>query len=237
VVTVQRGIDPRGFTLVAFGGAGPMHAARVAERFGISRVLVPAHSGVASAAGLLTGALSTERVVSRLDAADPDALFDELAHTAAADLGLLLTTPGLELTRSADVRFRGQSHDLTVPWSPAREELASRFFTKYTQVYGIAQQSDVEVVAYRLRLTLPPPSAGTAKTGVTPTAEETSTTTRAAYFGGAYVEVPVHTRDTLERLHGPAVIEDPESTIIVPPGWTASLDEAHAVHVIRESGP
>jgi N-methylhydantoinase A len=237
VVTVQRGIDPRGFTLVAFGGAGPMHAARVAERFGISRVLVPAHSGVASAAGLLTGALSTERVISRLDAEDPGALFDELAHTAAADLGLPLTTPGLELTRSADVRFRGQSHDLTVPWSPAREELASRFFAKYTQVYGIAQQSDVEVVAYRLRLTLPPPSADTAKTGVTPTAEETSTTTRAAYFGGAYVEVPVHTRDSLERLHGPAVIEDPESTIVVPPGWTASLDEARAVHLVRESGP
>jgi N-methylhydantoinase A len=237
VVTVQRGIDPRGFTLVAFGGAGPMHAARVAERFGISRVLVPAHSGVASAAGLLTGALSTERVVSRLDAADPGALFDELARTAAADLGLPLTTPGLEVTRSADVRFRGQSHDLTVPWSPVREELASRFFTKYTQVYGIAQQSAIEVVAYRLRLTLPPPSAGTSRTGVTPTAGETSTTTRAAYFGGAYAEVPVHTRDTLERLHGPAVIEDPESTIVVPPGWTASLGEARAVHLIRESGP
>ncbi len=237
VVTVQRGIDPRGFTLVAFGGAGPMHAARVAERFGISRVLVPAHSGVASAAGLLTGALSTERVVSRLDAADPGALFDELARTAAADLGLPLTAPGLEVTRSADVRFRGQSHDLTVPWSPVREELASRFFTKYTQVYGIAQQSAIEVVAYRLRLTLPPPSAGTARTGVTPTAEKTSATTRATYFGGAYVEVPVHTRDTLERLHGPAVIEDPESTIVVPPGWTASLDEARAVHLIRESGP
>ncbi len=159
VVTVQRGIDPRGFTLVAFGGAGPMHAARVAERFGISRVLVPAHSGVASAAGLLTGALSTERVISRLDAADPDALFDELARTAAADLGLPLTTPGLELTRSADVRFHGQSHDLTVPWSPVREELASRFSTKYTQVYGITQQSTIEVVAYRLRLTLPPPAS------------------------------------------------------------------------------
>ncbi|WP_327103123.1 hydantoinase/oxoprolinase family protein [Nonomuraea glycinis] len=277
VVTVQRGIDPRGLTLVAFGGAGPMHAARVAERFGISRVLVPAHSGVASAAGLLTGALSTERVISRLDAADPDALFDELARTAAADLGLPLTTPGLELTRSADVRFHGQSHDLTVPWSPVREELASRFSTKYTQVYGITQQSTIEVVAYRLRLTLPPPSltlppppsrplsappsAGaarrgtaevgatrTARTGVTPaakeartrvtpTAKEASTTTRAAYFGGAYVEVPVHTRDTLEKLHGPAVIEDPESTIVVPPSWTATLGEARAVHLIRESTP
>ncbi|MGN9779890.1 hydantoinase/oxoprolinase family protein [Nonomuraea sp. ZG12] len=303
VVTVQRGIDPRGFALVAFGGAGPMHAARVAERFGISRVLVPAHSGVASAAGLLTGALSTERVISRLDAEDPDALFSTLAHTAAADLGLSLTTPGLEITRSADVRFRGQSHDLTIPWSPAREELASRFFTKYTQVYGIAQQSAIEVVAYRLRLTLPPPpqpphpnphhsnsptqtpeprhsnsptqtpeprhistptadsgrlgsttpppSAGTARSSTaetgatrtaepdpTPTAEEPSTAvpTRPAYFGGAYVEVPVHTRDTLDRLHGPAVIEDPGSTIVVPPGWTAHLDEARAVHLIREPG-
>ncbi len=234
VVTVQRGIDPRGFTLVAFGGAGPMHAARVAERFGISRVLVPAHCGVASAAGLLTGALSTERALSRLDAPDPGALFDELARAAAADLGVPLTAPGLTLTRSADVRFRGQSHDLTVPWSSSQEELASRFFAKYTQVYGIAQQAEIEVVGYRLRLTLPPP-AGPADPAE-PATTAGAAATRAAYFGGAYAEVPVHTRDTLPRLHGPAVIEDPESTIVVPPGWTASLGAARAVHLTRGSG-
>jgi N-methylhydantoinase A len=81
------------------------------------------------------------------------------------------------------------------------------------------------------------PKAKVTRTGVTPAAKEASTTTRAAYFGGAYVEVPVHTRDTLEKLHGPAVIEDPESTIVVPPGWTATLGEARAVHLIRESAP
>ncbi|WP_336210359.1 hydantoinase/oxoprolinase family protein [Nonomuraea sp. LPB2021202275-12-8] len=249
VVTVQRGIDPRGFTLVAFGGAGPMHAARVAERFGISRVLVPAHSGVASAAGLLTGALSTERAISRLDAPDPEAVFDSLARTAAHDLGIPLTAPGVELARSADVRFLGQSHDLTVPWSPARRELASRFFARYAQVYGIAQQGDIEVVGYRVRLTLavspherPGPGAagrGAAEATAPRHGAPATAPTRAAYFDGAYAEVPVLTRDTLKDLkepHGPAIIEDPGCTIVVPPRWTASVDAADAVHLTRGSG-
>nr|BFE88422.1 hypothetical protein GCM10020093_110230 [Planobispora longispora] len=120
VVTVQRGIDPRGFVLVAFGGAGPMHAARVAARFGIATVVVPAHCGVASAAGLLAGDLSVDRVRSALGA-DPAQVFAELTEAAAADLGVRPGDPGVSVERSADVRFTGQAHDLTVPWtdSPA----------------------------------------------------------------------------------------------------------------------
>lgn len=232
VVTVQRGIDPRGFTLVAFGGAGPMHAARVAERFGITTILVPAHCGVASAVGLLSAALSTERVRSALDAPDPEPIFAALAASAAADLALPLTE--LRVTRLVDVRFRGQSHDLTVEWSPSERELAARFSGKYAQVYGIAQEGEIELVSYRVRVTharpahAPAPATGTARSGARVTA-------RSVYFPelGGHVEVPVHTRATFDVLTGPAVVEDAESTIVVPPGWTAARADAGAVRMTR----
>ncbi|MFI7442347.1 hydantoinase/oxoprolinase family protein [Nonomuraea indica] len=264
VVTVQRGIDPRGFALVAFGGAGPMHAARVAGRFGIGRVVIPAYCGVASAAGLLTGALSADRVLSRLGAADPAGLLDTLAREAAGDLGVSPDDAGVRVERSVDVRFRGQAHELTVPWSASSDVLRGRFFARYAQAYGIEQRGEVELVGYRVRVTLPPPAsppeppaarqpdtvgpdpraAGTRADPRTDTRTDTRTGTRtgtrAAYFPelGGYTDVPLHTRATLEALPGvlpgPAVVEDPESTIVVPPGWTAAPGPAGAVHLLRE---
>ncbi|MGW0803215.1 hydantoinase/oxoprolinase family protein [Nonomuraea sp. NPDC002799] len=242
VVTVQRGIDPRGFALVAFGGAGPMHAARVAERFGIGTVVVPAYCGVASAAGLLSGALSTDRVRSRLDAPDPAALFGELAAEAAADLGVSLDDPGVRVLRSVDVRFKGQSHDLTVDWTPARADLEERFSARYARVYGIAQRGEIELVSYRVRVitpaaepphSSPPPPAPSPPPPAEPGPAKPGT--RAAYFPehGGPIEIPVHTRDTMDVLEGPAVIEDAESTIVVPPAWTATLTGTRAVHLTR----
>ncbi|MDP4511119.1 hydantoinase/oxoprolinase family protein [Nonomuraea turcica] len=259
VVTVQRGIDPRGFALVAFGGAGPMHAARVAERFGISTVVAPAYCGVASAAGLLAGELSTDRVLSRLGAGDPEPIFAELSAEAAADLGVSPADPEVSMQRSVDVRFKGQSHDLTVEWSDSPEMLASRFFERYRQVYGIAQQGEIELVSYRVRVIVRADEGsasadaagrGTAESGATraaadPVSPETSEAhpylpaPRRAYFPelGGYVEIPVHTRDTMgATLPGPAVIEDAESTIVVPPAWTATLTESRAVHLTPGSG-
>ncbi|MFI9561334.1 hydantoinase/oxoprolinase family protein [Nonomuraea endophytica] len=232
VVTVQRGIDPRGFTLVAFGGAGPMHACRVAERFGITEVLVPAHCGVASAAGLLTAVPATERVRSALSAPDPARIFAELAEEAAHDLGLPL--PELRVTRLADVRFAGQAHDLTVEWSDDPGTLSARFFAKYTQVYGIAQQGATEYVSYRVRVTH---EAETPEPGdILAESPAAAPASRTVYLGGP-VEVPVHTRATFTTLDGPAVIEDPEATIVVPPGWRARLGGAGAVHLERALDP
>ncbi|MEU6710566.1 hydantoinase/oxoprolinase family protein [Nonomuraea sp. NPDC046802] len=233
VVTVQRGIDPRGFALVAFGGAGPMHAARIAERFGIGTVVVPAYCGVASAAGLLSGELSTDRVLSRLDAPEPEEIFTALAAEAATDLGVAEVGTDLRVLRSVDVRFKGQSHDLTVDWTPSREELEARFFARYAQVYGITQRGEIELVSYRVRVTTPAgnpapppsiPSGGASRPG-----------RRKAYFPerGGYTDVPVHTRDTMRAVPGPAVVEDAESTIVVPPGWTATLTDTRAIHLTR----
>ncbi|MFF5212607.1 hydantoinase/oxoprolinase family protein [Streptosporangium sp. NPDC000396] len=237
VVTVQRGIDPRGFVMVAFGGAGPMHAARVASRFGISTVVVPAYCGVASAAGLLSGDLSTDRVLSALNA-DPDRVFGSLAAAGARDLGVSLDSPGVSVARSADVRFTGQAHELTVPWSDSPAEVAGRFFARYRQVYGIAQEGPTEIVSYRVRVTRsahrpPEPVNGPAAAPVS----ASPPASRTAYFPelGGYVEVPVFTRASLGETAGPAIVEDAESTIVVPPGWTARLAETAAV-VLTEAG-
>ncbi|MEV4062383.1 hydantoinase/oxoprolinase family protein [Nonomuraea dietziae] len=235
VVTVQRGIDPRGFVLVAFGGAGPMHAARVAGRFGIGTVVVPALCGVASAAGLLAGELSTERVLSALSAPDPGAVFAALEAAALADLGVAAGAAGLRVERSVDVRFRGQAHELTVPWGPSVD---SAFFLKYHQVYGIAQEGEIEIVSYRLRLTIPAGrrTAGAPGTREGPTGRPPRS--RLAYFAecGGYVDVPVLTRAAVGSLRGPAIIEDPESTIVVPPGWSAALSPDGSVTLTAEGG-
>ncbi len=229
VVTVQRGIDPRGFVMVAFGGAGPMHAARVAERFGIGTVVVPALCGVASAAGLLAGELSTERVLSAPSAPDPAAVFDSLEAAAREDLAIAPGSTGVRVERSVDVRFRGQAHELTVPWGPS---VAGAFFAKYRQVYGIAQEGEIELVSFRLRL-----SVASAKGPARRFAREPSASagTRTAYFPerGGHVEVPVLARAALTRVEGPAVVEDPESTIVVPPGWSAALAPDGAVVLTR----
>ncbi|TDC87074.1 hydantoinase/oxoprolinase family protein [Nonomuraea deserti] len=242
VVTVQRGIDPRGFALVAFGGAGPTHAARVAGRFGIGTVVVPPYCGVASAAGLLSGELSTDRVLSRLDAPDPEALLVSLAAEAATDLGVSSRSPGVRVSRSVDVRFKGQSHDLTVPWSADRALLESRFFQRYAEIYGFTQRGEIELVGYRVRVTIPAGDTDPASGG--PAAPEDGRSDpegngsglRRAYFPetGGFVEVPVHTRSSMGAgLRGPAVIEDAESTIVVPPGWSATLTESRAVRLTR----
>ncbi|MBB2911995.1 N-methylhydantoinase A [Streptosporangium becharense] len=240
VVTVQRGIDPRGFVMVAFGGAGPMHAARVASRFGISTVVVPAYCGVGSAAGLLTADLSADRVLSALDA-DPARVFASLTEAAAADLDADLGSPGVSVTCSADVRFAGQAHDLTVPWSDSPGELAARFFAGYRQVYGIEQEGPVEIVSYRVRVTRaapdPPPARRPPPTHPRRRPDPPwPPATRRAYFpeAGGYVPVPVLTRACLARapggaVTGPAIVEDAESTIVVPPGWTARPGRKDAV--------
>ncbi|MFI6497010.1 hydantoinase/oxoprolinase family protein [Nonomuraea typhae] len=224
VVTVQRGIDPRGFTLVAFGGAGPMHACRVAERFGMSRVLVPAHCGVASAAGLLSAVPAAERVRSAPHAAAPEEIFRALAAEAAHDLGLPLSA--LNVTRLVDARFRGQAHELTVEW----DDLPTGFFTKYAQVYGMAQQGEIEHVSYRVRVThtapAPPLTPG-------PPAPRPPATRTIHLPGAGRAAVPVHTSRAFTLLTGPAVVEDPEATIVIPPGWQARPDAAGAVLLER----
>ncbi|MET7393987.1 hydantoinase/oxoprolinase family protein [Dactylosporangium sp. NPDC005572] len=243
VVTVQRGIDPRGYALVAFGGAGPMHAARVAERFGIATIVVPPACGVGSAAGLLVTDLSTDRVATRLmtdvDVEELAGVYLDLTTAALDDLGLA----DAEVLRSVDVRYRGQAHDLTIPLpdgdltEAVLDEVVERFYAQYLQAYGIAPRDPVELVSYRVRVVHRVPAFDAAP--VAAEGDGAPEGSRPAWFDGAFVDTPIYRRATRRGrppVPGPLVVEDAESTVVVPPGWSLLVDATDTI-VLTCLGP
>ncbi len=240
VVTVQRGIDPRGFTLVGFGGAGPMHVARLAAAFGIQSVVVPWAAGVGSAIGLVSSDLTVDLVQTRIldlehaDATTLTQLFDELEARGRKELDDAGAT--FVMTRSADMRFHGQAHQLTVsvPDGPLGDEdlsgLAKRFHEVYRQTYGIDADAPAQLVNARVRVVrvvdkLSPRSHQVAERdpNVALAGE------RAASFVevGGFTTTPVFDWSRLEpgsRLVGPAIVEGADATIVVPPGYSAAVD-------------
>lgn len=203
VVSVERGIDPRGLALVAFGGAGPLHACSLAEELGIERVLVPRASGVLSALGLAAADLRRDYVAS---ASVP---FEELEKRAAADL------PGAELARLVDARYPGQSHELTVDG----DGWECGFGDAHEQRYGFRLAGEPELVNRRIVSILPRPRpalrawASAAKPG-----------SRRAFLDGEWLDLAVHGPGT--AVAGPAIVELPEATCLVRPGWAGEPDAA-----------
>jgi N-methylhydantoinase A len=203
VVSVERGIDPRGLALVAFGGAGPLHACALAEELGIERVLVPLAAGVLSALGLAAADLRRDYVAA---AAVP---LEELEARAAADL------PGAELRRLVDARYRGQSHELTVD----AECWSERFSDAHEQRYGFRLDAEVELVNRRIVAL-----AVRSRPALRAAAPSAAPGTRRVYLGGEWLDVPVHGPGS--PVAGPAIVELPGSTCLVWPGWAGEPDAA-----------
>jgi N-methylhydantoinase A len=203
VVTVERGIDPRGLSLVAFGGAGPLHACALAEELGIKRVLVPLASGVLSALGLAAADLRCDFV------APASVAFEELEARAGAEL------PGATRRRLVDARYRGQAHELTVD----ADGWESRFPAAHEQRYGFRLDADVELVGRRFVATLPRPRPELR--GATAAGEAGS---RRAHLEGEWLELPVH--GACSSVVGPAIVELPGATCLVRPGWAGEPDPA-----------
>ncbi len=226
VISVERGHDPRDFTLLAFGGAGPMHAADLAAELGIGRVVVPDSCGVLSAFGMVVGDRRRDWVRTVYTSAgwDEEACrqaFAELERQAQEEMA------GAELIRQADMRYAGQSHELTVAVeSPlAREQLAAAFEDAHERAYGYrAEGEEVELVNVRLTavISLQEPEIGASA------ADSGGSSRRRAYFEGGWDEVEVWKRRRMgeARVDGPAVIEENEATTVVPPGWRALLVES-----------
>lgn len=248
VVTVQRGVDPRGFAVVASGGAGPMHAARVAERFDIATVIVPPSCGVGSAVGLLATDLSTDGVLTHVlpepaeDFSELERIFADLAEEKARDLGVRLDDADVDVSRSADMRFTGQAHEIGVElpgWPVNAEvftELKERFFEQYRQAYGIAMRGPVELVSFRVRVTKVVPKVPLGRRPQE--AGPGTSTTRPAWFAeyGDFRDTPVCDRDAVpagRRIDGPVIIEDHESTVVVPPNWSAEVDASFNIVLTR----
>jgi N-methylhydantoinase A len=248
VVTVQRGLDPRDHTLIAFGGAGPMHVVGVADRFDIEHVIAPPEAGVASAIGMQSTDLTAEHGRTHLvPAEDLDAelaarLFEEVEEAAREKMGLqgANALEGVEVEHLIDARFVGQAHELSIPAPDLErlEEVPARFHERYRELYGVDPEGRVEYAAFRVRLRVPverPPLEAPAET----VAGGAEISTRPAWFGtGDAQPSRIVSREALPgvgRLEGPAVVEGPVDTLVVPPGWSAEVDAAGSIHVRRTS--
>ena len=251
VVTVQRGVDPRDFAMVALGGAAPMHVARLAEQFDIDTIFVPPHCGVGSAMGLVATDLRTDRAMTRVvrcdmaEAAELEQLFARLADDAVAELGDAGATV---VQRSLDLRYIGQGHEVTVPVDgptltrATLDDAVKRFYAAYASEYDIDLRDPVEIVTLRMRVIRRverPPLAEESRVDGRDEAVA-ATRTRPAYFEefAGFVDTPVHTRCALATgaiVSGPAIVEEDESTLVIPPGWRATVDATTTIVLTRDA--
>jgi N-methylhydantoinase A len=238
-VTVERGIDGRDCTLLAFGGGGPMHAAGLADMYGIAEVVVPPASSAFSALGCLVADLSflqqqTVRLpVRTTSAADFTAQVDALVAAAMAPLAGQSGPVTIEYT--ALMRYAAQSDAMpvsfTLPFDPA--VLERDFHARHRQLYGYATTEPPVVESLRVQALVPsnvPAPGPTRGEGLPPRSR------RCSFPGALNVETAILHRDTLAGVvQGPAIIEDAWSTVIVPPGWQARPDEAGHLFLTRSA--
>lgn len=244
VVSVERGYDPRDYTMLAFGGAGPLHAARLAHELDISRVLIPKFPGVMCATGLVQADLrsdfSVTHMVDLTEAALPEIVtrFERLRERAEVWFTQEEIAP--ENRRSAmsiDMRYKGQGYELTIDWPAGTaetellQELRGRFNAQHRQYYGYgADDADIQTTALRLEAT------GIVRKSDAPVYPEATTTVAAAQIGTRRIwfneedrfrDCPLYDRELLgpgHRITGPAVIEQFDSTTFILANQTATVD-------------
>lgn len=232
VVTVERGIDPRGFALLPFGGAGPMHAAAIAAELGIERILCPRAGGVLSALGLCASdrRQDTARTVmlsgAELSAERIAAAVDDLS--ARLDCG-----PGAEPEVIYEMRYAGQAFELPVSGStrPDPADLAERFAAAHEELYG-HRDPEAEVVLVHIRLAMIVPGARPRPTAA---AGKVERGWRRVRFDAEWIETPVLRGEPGAglALDGPIVFELPESTLVVPPAWSVEVDHSGTIRATK----
>jgi N-methylhydantoinase A len=237
---VERGWDPREFTLVAFGGAGPLHACDLARELGVRRILVPPAPGVLCALGLLVADLRSDASRTYLRAAESTSApevtrwFGEVRELAARSMAAPAASV-VEEQRWLDMRYAGQNYEMRVPvplGALTGEDLSlvvKRFHETHRRRHGYeAPEASVQLVNVRVALRVPPaplpptppPAAGAAPKPVG---------ARDVFFeeAGRFVSTPVYARGRLPAgftLTGPAMVEQMDSTVVLPPDVTAAVD-------------
>jgi len=244
IVTVERGHDPREFALVAFGGAGPLHAAELAEVLRVRRVIVPRHPGVFSAFGLLAAETAWEHSIPVLETTDEldDEALRHLIKRAASRASRALPRDPDEVRIVVEARYRGQAHELDVEVGPeaSMEEVERAFHERHEAVHGFRLDAPVEVVNVRAVALArrEPPKPKPLKEGGETNPDRAVRERREVYFEDeGFLEVPVFDRDRLrsgDEIEGPAVIEEYDSTTLVPPGWRARVHRLGALVLSRD---
>lgn len=254
VISVQRGHDPRDYTLVAFGGAGPLHAARLARELEIARILVPRSPGILCAMGLLLTDLRADFASTRLATLDEAAL--PVMETAFAALARQaeswfeeehIAAPARHIHRTVDMRYAGQNYELPVAlpdgaFTPATlHALRAGFEAAHRRQYGfVAEEEPIQLVTYRVEATgrvakaafAPRPEAG-------PDPSAALIGTREVWLpeAGGLTRVPVYDRERLEpgnRITGPAIVEQMDATTVILPGMSGRVEPY--LNLILETG-
>ncbi len=236
-ITVGKGLDPRDFALLVYGGAGPMHAAFIAEELSIGRIIVPPAPGNFSALGLLLADHSRNLVRTRLSPSKETPLplmlktLGELEKEGRLELVAYGHEPSEEIQfhRWVGLRYVGQWYEIDVPFDPEwkrPEDVERDFHRLHLERYGHCDEGEsTEVVNYRVTVSaslpkpefLPPGSSGAAR----------SREKREVYFGDRFVPTAIYRRDGLgrnARFRGPAIVEEEGSTTVLPPGWRGVVD-------------
>jgi N-methylhydantoinase A/oxoprolinase/acetone carboxylase beta subunit len=240
-VTARRGHDPRKFTLVSFGGAGGLHACALADALEIPRVLVPPYAGVLSALGMVVAPplVDMSRTVVHLAAtltdSELEAEFLKLATQASHSLADDQTAT---TEYFADVRFRGQSHEIKIPLEALTlPAISRRFYDAYRKLYGRPPRGRaIELVTLRVRRTGHAPRVELPTIPQHSSAHDVVREAEIIDATGANVRAAVLTRGELLQLGqtpGPIILIDPEATTLVPPGWNAESDDRGIVLLTR----
>jgi N-methylhydantoinase A len=240
IVSIERGHDPQEFSLIAFGGAGPVHAASLASELQIPEVIVPPAPGAFSALGLAASDLKRDysrTLYADLAGLDPARVSEAIAGMEQAGIEMLraarVPRERRALLRQADVRYRRQAYELTVPIADGEitratlDELAATFHARHEQTYGHANRAErVQLVNLRVTALGRQPDLVLAQRADITQVRQRERNVR--FPGTGFMPTPVHWRDGLSpgtEIAGPAIIEAMDSTTVVPPGWQALIND------------
>ena len=248
VHAAERGIDLNGYSLVATGGAGPVHACGVAMRLGIDRVIVPPAAGVGSAFGLMLAPIAFDYVrsfVSRIAALEREVvnkLYEEMEDEGRA----LVREAGIddsEIVRTADMRYVGQGHEISVPvplgeLTEGSDALQAAFDASYKKLYGrLCEGVPVEAIHWRVTVSGPEPEICDVVSVGEVASDHVSEGQRDVLFANDKYGTEVYKRHKLGKgvvLKGPAIVEEVESTTVLPPGWVLQVDDTGNLILMRE---
>ncbi|HVL95287.1 MAG TPA: hydantoinase/oxoprolinase family protein [Solirubrobacteraceae bacterium] len=235
VMTVERGVDPRDLVLLPFGGAGPLHAAAIADALDMDAILCPRASGVLAALGLVVSERRRDAQRSVLLSGDAltrdavEAVVDELRERARRELA----AGGAAARTTFDLRYRGQAFELAVEAEADPRALREAFEAAHEGAYGYRDpEGEVELVTVRVTAAVPGPEVDAARLGA---GRGVARSSRRARFGGEELEAAVLRGEPEpgERVEGPAIVELPESTLVVPPGWRGAVGAAGTIRLER----
>jgi N-methylhydantoinase A len=253
LVSVERGYDPRQFSLVCFGGAGPVHAAMLAEELDIPKLIIPLNPGIACALGLLMADFRHDYVrtlICRLSGVDPEVLnktYLDLQGQARDQMRREnVPEEDIRLIRTADARYVGQGYTLEVPvaagtlTTASLSRLVGAYHDAHEDTYGYRMPGDeVEVVNLRVvavgALSKPAFEKSPVQAQIPATTQKDE---RPMCFGGRFEAVAAYERDSLRpgnTLEGPCVVEQLDSTTVVPPDWGVVVDEYRNLIVSRRA--